>query len=120
LDKSTLLLSPTLHLTDLHPSALARALAIFDEKLYRAVETRELVAWAKKQSRDDSPAIYASIMASNRLSAWVATQIVTQTTLKARAKTLQRFVDILQALHRLHCFNRLVFGFFLDLSNGRF
>lgn len=95
-------------LLDFSSGVIARELVLMDAKLFFAIEPGELLAWSKVQSKEDSPHIFAMIHRFNAISAWCATLILRQTTLRARAKMLQKMVDITKALRKLHCFNGIM------------
>eukprot|EP01103_Thecamoeba_quadrilineata_P019256 TRINITY_DN7710_c0_g1_i1.p1 TRINITY_DN7710_c0_g1~~TRINITY_DN7710_c0_g1_i1.p1 ORF type:complete len:1179 (-),score=318.56 TRINITY_DN7710_c0_g1_i1:14-3550(-) len=92
----------------LDPLEVARQMCLIEQKIYRAIKSRECLnqAWNHKTMKETAaPNILAMIRRFNNVSAWVASEIIQTTSLNERILTVQRFITIAQHCRDLHNFN---------------
>eukprot|EP01105_Mastigella_eilhardi_P000341 TRINITY_DN1044_c0_g1_i11.p1 TRINITY_DN1044_c0_g1~~TRINITY_DN1044_c0_g1_i11.p1 ORF type:complete len:524 (+),score=124.10 TRINITY_DN1044_c0_g1_i11:973-2544(+) len=83
--------------TDLHPIEIARQLALIEHELVSSISIYELShkAWEKPElAEKQAPNVAKYISWSNRVSLWVASEIVTTPHLGKRISTVSRFIHI--------------------------
>ena len=81
------------------PDAFAKQLSLLEASLFQRIEPHELHYWLKgdKSKRVKSaPNLHHVIQNLNRMSSWVATEIVTTANPKQRIATLKRFILVAQ------------------------
>lgn len=83
----------------IQPDTFARQLTLMESKLFQRIEIHELHFWMKgeKERRDQAaPHLKRAIENTNRISSWVATEIVTTANEKQRVSTIKRFILVAQ------------------------
>ena len=90
---------------DFHPTEVARQMTLMDSAMLKAIEVQEWMGlgWTKKDGR--SPNLVAFIERFNLVSAWVATVVLTGTSVDQRCSVLRFFVLVAQECLNLNNFN---------------
>jgi hypothetical protein len=98
------------NLWTLTPLELARQMALMEWDLWESVKPWEFLnqAWTKKDKEIRSPNIVAIIRHFNYVASWVATEVVKPLTLKDRARTLARFIDVAYAAKEIGNYNSVM------------
>ncbi|KJE89917.1 hypothetical protein CAOG_009414 [Capsaspora owczarzaki ATCC 30864] len=101
--------SQILTVLDIDPLELARQLTIIDWKEHAAIQPKECLdlAWTKKD-REQAPHILAMIDLATRLSFWVASAILSEDAVKARAKVVAHFIMVAEKCRSLNNFNAVM------------
>lgn len=94
----------------LHPLEIARQLTLIDQSLFRSVPATELLAarWTKADKEHSTPAIHRFTKQFNKVTYWVATEILTALNHYQRIEIIQRFIQIATDLHALQNFNGMM------------
>jgi hypothetical protein len=90
------------------PADLAAQLCVREQILFRAIKLDEFLgcAWSKASlKKTTSPNILAMIKHSNRVSYWIATEIVSGANVKARLEALRRAITIGTTCLKYGCFS---------------
>lgn len=88
---------------------LARELCAIDTDLFSKVTPKEILAWSRSSSdRSGSPNVVKVIAHFNALSLWAATAIVSETSLKGRARIVTKMLAVMRQLKQMHNFNALM------------
>ena len=91
---------------DIHPLELARQMTLVEWKEFVAIRKKEYYhkAWAKSEgSTGSAPNIAASIARFNRISYWIATEILLTPSPKQRITVLSRFIELAKVHSAAHC-----------------
>lgn len=83
----------------IQPDSFARQLTLMESKLFQRIEIHEMHYWMKgdKERRvQAAPHLNRAIENMNRISLWVATEIVTTANEKQRVSTIKRFILVAQ------------------------
>eukprot|EP00004_Rigifila_ramosa_P020208 TRINITY_DN5232_c0_g1_i1.p1 TRINITY_DN5232_c0_g1~~TRINITY_DN5232_c0_g1_i1.p1 ORF type:complete len:1294 (+),score=320.90 TRINITY_DN5232_c0_g1_i1:317-3883(+) len=101
------LLSGKFDLLDVDPLEVARQLTLIESEIFNEIESKECLtqAWNSRDKETAAPHITKLIARFNDVSSWVATEIVSQSNLKTRTRTLRRFIKIAHALKELNNLN---------------
>jgi len=97
-------------LMDFNAEEIARQLTLIEFNLYKAIKPWEFFnqSWTKKNKEQLSPNIIAMIKRFNRVSGWVATEIVKTDKLKDRIAVLGKFIEIGERCRFYNNFNALM------------
>jgi len=89
---------------------LAQQLTLIESSIYKDVDRSELFeqSWNKEKSRYYSNNIRLLIHRTNRLSYWVATNIILHASSKNRVKAINLFIDVATELLNLKNYNSLM------------
>eukprot|EP01136_Pigoraptor_vietnamica_P010008 Opistho-1_new@47108 len=81
---------------DIDPLEIARQLTLIESGLFALIQPKECLdlAWQAKNNRELAPDILGMIERSNRVSNWVATEILKEETLKGRANIMRHIINI--------------------------
>eukprot|EP00007_Cunea_sp_BSH-02190019_P003555 CAMPEP_0174230756 /NCGR_PEP_ID=MMETSP0417-20130205/1444_1 /TAXON_ID=242541 /ORGANISM="Mayorella sp, Strain BSH-02190019" /LENGTH=1080 /DNA_ID=CAMNT_0015308515 /DNA_START=106 /DNA_END=3348 /DNA_ORIENTATION=+ len=92
---------------DLHPLEIARQLTLIDHEMYRAITAPELFrcAWNKKDKMNRAPSVIEMTERFNRLSFWVASEIVSTKNSALRLEVLLRFIKLAEYFVQLNNFH---------------
>lgn len=109
---ATPLLPPDLgsfHLLDLSPLEVARQMTRLDAALFEVIETRDFLetAWTNKNP-NVAQSVKAITKQFNRLSQWVASQILHEDDLRRRAAVIEFFIMTADACLQVNNFNGLL------------
>jgi len=102
--------SVALGLMDFHPEEIARQLTLIEYNLYKSIKPWEFFnqSWTKKDKEILSPNILNMIKRFNKVSGWVATEIVKTEKLKDRTLVLGKFLEIADKCRSQNNFNALM------------
>lgn len=108
--KKTSASSNSFGLMDFNSEEIARQLTLIEFNLYRAIKPWEFFnqSWTKKNKEQLSPNIISMIKRFNRVSGWVATEIVKTDKLKDRIAVLVKFIEIGERCRFYNNFNALM------------
>lgn len=89
---------------DIHPEEMARQMTLIDQETFRQIEYIELL---NKNFEKEAKArsIFAIQRRFNLVSGWIATQIVSQSSAKSRAKYISHFINVAQKLLEMQNFH---------------
>jgi len=82
---------------DLSDKVISEQITLTEVELFKKIGVRELFnkAWSDKhQKYERAPNVLALIENFNHISSWIITQVVSETSLKTRAKLLARFITL--------------------------
>ncbi|KYQ91711.1 Ras guanine nucleotide exchange factor Q [Tieghemostelium lacteum] len=98
--------SPTFTLLEVNPVEVARQLTLIEFNYFSKITPKDLSnqAWSKPDAKDKVPNLIALINRSNRVSYWVASEIISYN-IKQRVSTLKRFIVIAEILKKLNNWN---------------
>eukprot|EP01137_Pigoraptor_chileana_P008598 Opistho-2@55665 len=98
------------NLWEYDPEEIARQMTLIDFKKFQAIKPNELLgqAWNKEKDHYKAPNVMALIKRINFVGNWVATNILTQSEVKGRAKRFSDFVQIATHLYSLNNFSTLM------------
>eukprot|EP01125_Pyxidicula_operculata_P006043 TRINITY_DN2111_c0_g1_i1.p1 TRINITY_DN2111_c0_g1~~TRINITY_DN2111_c0_g1_i1.p1 ORF type:complete len:1230 (-),score=380.39 TRINITY_DN2111_c0_g1_i1:146-3835(-) len=79
-----------------NPTEVARQMTLMDEQLFHKVRAREFLGggWAKKDAMSRAPNLTKFINHTNRMAAWVVTEILQPTSYELCSEYIQRFIRI--------------------------
>ncbi|KNC53740.1 Ras guanine nucleotide exchange factor A [Thecamonas trahens ATCC 50062] len=83
--------------TDISDKILSEQVTLYDVELFKKIGVRELFnkAWSDKHRKHErAPNVLAVISWFNHFSSWIITQIVSETSFKARVKLVARFITL--------------------------
>eukprot|EP01137_Pigoraptor_chileana_P018610 Opistho-2@78357 len=91
---------------DIDPLEIARQLTLIEFGLFASIQPKECLdlAWTKS-NRELAPGILGMIERSNKVSNWVATEVLKDESLKNRIKIVQHIVNIADKCRSLNNFN---------------
>ena len=94
-------------LLDYDPTEVARQLSLIESHLFQQISPKECLgqAWNKKNKEERAPNIVELTKRFNQVSNWVATEILREEKLAARAKVLKRFIKVAAACREIASFN---------------
>jgi len=94
---------------DIDPMDIVQQLTLIEFAVFRRIQDSELfkMAW-KETKRKKAPNVQVMINRFNKMSFWVATEIVMRSDLKQRVNTLKRFIIIAEQLRTIGNFNGLM------------
>ena len=94
-------------LLDYDPTEVARQLSLIESHLFQQISPKECLgqAWNKKNKEERAPNIVELTKRFNQVSNWVATEILREEKLAARAKVLKRFIKVAAACREINSFN---------------
>jgi son of sevenless-like protein len=96
---------------DFHPHDIAEHLTMIEYGIFSDIRLSEITsqAWNNKvHRREKAPNVVAMIERSNKVSFWVATEILSTANVNERTAVLKRFIDIAQQCIKYNNFNTLV------------
>ncbi|KAJ3181126.1 hypothetical protein HDU85_003831 [Gaertneriomyces sp. JEL0708] len=102
--------SGTFSFLDLDNEAIAQQLNVLESEIFRKIQPRDLLQhiWSRQYKGRHAASVAASISHFNFISSWVATRVLSQKKLKARAKVLGKFMKIAQVLRNNNNYNSLM------------
>eukprot|EP00009_Paramoeba_aestuarina_P009828 CAMPEP_0201537330 /NCGR_PEP_ID=MMETSP0161_2-20130828/64439_1 /ASSEMBLY_ACC=CAM_ASM_000251 /TAXON_ID=180227 /ORGANISM="Neoparamoeba aestuarina, Strain SoJaBio B1-5/56/2" /LENGTH=427 /DNA_ID=CAMNT_0047943553 /DNA_START=34 /DNA_END=1317 /DNA_ORIENTATION=- len=88
---------------DIEDESFAKQLTIIESKMFQSIPPNEFLIWGMcPKDRDEiCPNLVVSIKHFNDVSRWVTSQIVTTPDKKDRIRKIQKFIGILDELHKL-------------------
>jgi len=94
-------------ISEFKTSQIAQQLTYREHKLFRGIQTTEFLnqAWTQEKANDLSPTIIRYIEHFNKISAWVATEVVFAATEKQRANAIRNFISIATKCYEINNFN---------------
>eukprot|EP00727_Mastigamoeba_balamuthi_P000021 m51a1_g10015 putative btb poz domain-containing protein kctd9-like (1101) ;mRNA; f:34984-39974 len=94
-------------LGDCSVSELAQQLCLREQLLFKAIKLSEFrgCAWTKPAKLQTSPNIIEMIHFSNKISYWIATEIVCSPDPKRRQEVLRRAIALAQSCYEANCFS---------------
>jgi len=97
----------TLSINDIDDTEIARQLTLQSFAIYKKIRATEFfkAAWSKEKYKHLAPNILALIDQYNRVSSMFASVIVSVETVRARAKMIQKVIDVAQKLRELNNFH---------------
>ena len=103
---------------DISPIEVARQLTLIDFEIFQKIENKEYIkkAWTREDN-EKAPNIVAWIDRFNLTSFWAATEIIMQQTPKARVKSIENFIMVMDEFLTLNNFNG-VMEIFTALNMG--
>mmetsp|Transcript_28104 Transcript_28104/g.39669 ORF Transcript_28104/g.39669 Transcript_28104/m.39669 type:complete len:1034 (+) Transcript_28104:92-3193(+) len=103
-------LKSDLTLMDIHPEEVARQMTLMEHEMFKKIKSHECIKqkWVKEAQKENAQNIINMIRRFNRVSLWVATEIVSIEDLKLRAVMLNRFIFIAQKCLELNNFNAVM------------
>eukprot|EP01105_Mastigella_eilhardi_P025274 TRINITY_DN6828_c0_g1_i3.p1 TRINITY_DN6828_c0_g1~~TRINITY_DN6828_c0_g1_i3.p1 ORF type:complete len:896 (-),score=230.67 TRINITY_DN6828_c0_g1_i3:1362-3956(-) len=107
-------LAPAPALLDFDPLEVAQQMALLEWKIFVKIECKEFLGqgWSKRKLREGgsctSPNIVNMTERFNRVSAWVATQLVTCENLQTRVRLFMRLLAIAQKCYSINNFNSMM------------
>jgi hypothetical protein len=84
---------------DFDPLNFAKQLTYFEFNLFKKISFREVNYWilGKKENREaEAPNLDAVVTFVNKVSSWVATELISAQTVKARQTLIKKFILIAQ------------------------
>lgn len=95
---------------ELSAEDIAKHLTIIEFAMFKRIQAKELLnlAWSKPSLQHRAPNVLALIDRFNTVSAWVASTILWQPTLKKRVALVKKFLQIMKVLERLNNFSSLL------------
>ena len=96
------------HLSDFAPQMIAEQLTLLEFSIFRHIDPEEFSdkGWTRGEKR--APNLIALVQRSDRLSNWVASNVLVQTSVHAQVRVLGRFITIAQWLELLGNYNSLM------------
>ena len=94
-----------IELLSISPIELARQMTILEFYLFQNVESIDLTT---TKSRENSPQISEMIQRFNRVSKWVATEVLVTANVKKRAAVIKHFITVAKAASDIRNFNTLL------------
>jgi hypothetical protein len=96
-----------LGLLDFHPTEFARQLTILEFQLYSKIKPWEFLgqAWAKSGAVEKAPHVLDMIQWTNRITSFVATEVLKAKGSKGKIQTILFFIKVLKQLRDLHNFS---------------
>eukprot|EP01116_Phalansterium_solitarium_P022542 TRINITY_DN7483_c0_g1_i1.p1 TRINITY_DN7483_c0_g1~~TRINITY_DN7483_c0_g1_i1.p1 ORF type:complete len:750 (+),score=198.76 TRINITY_DN7483_c0_g1_i1:128-2377(+) len=94
--------------TDVEPKDLARQLTLLEFKLFRDVPVQELIQQAWTKGAERTPHVQRFVDHFNSVSFWVASEIVSESTVKRRITLIKQFIVIAELLRESHNYNTLM------------
>jgi len=90
-----------------HPVEMARQLTLIESDMFKSITPLELAnsAWKKKNKAELSPSVVRMIEWFNKMTAWIATEIVMTPNPKERALVLGRFIQVAEHCRSINNFN---------------
>lgn len=103
---------------DLSPASAVRALCLLEMDILRQIPAWELcsLAWVRKTCEQEAPLVYEHICLFNKISNWVATEVVMCPSLEARASLIEKFITMARQAREWNNFNTC-FQIVLGLHN---
>ena len=91
----------------IHPTELARQIALLDHKLYRSIKMEECLhmRWTKSNKEELAPNVIKSIKQFCNVGNWVTSQIVQEYDLEKRSSLLYKFVQAAYESYKFKNFN---------------
>jgi len=104
-------------LLDFTPTELAHQLTLISFESFKNIKPLELYtqSWSKQNSNMLSPNVIEMISHFNRISQWIACEVVSQTVLKKRALILKHFISVAWAVYNYRDYEN-TFAVVLGLS----
>lgn len=98
---------PIQNVLDFSAVEIAQQLTLMEWNIWEKIKTWELLglAWTKKDKNERAPNVVAMTTRFNLVSNWVASVFCTTDNIKARTKTLKKFLDIAEQLKLMGNFN---------------
>ena len=98
-----------LGILDFHPQEFARQLTILEFELYCKIKPWEFLglAWAKPNANQRAPHILDTIQWTNRITSFVASEILRAKLAKGKIATINFFIKTLKYLYELHNFSAI-------------
>eukprot|EP01102_Stenamoeba_stenopodia_P008186 TRINITY_DN2335_c0_g1_i2.p1 TRINITY_DN2335_c0_g1~~TRINITY_DN2335_c0_g1_i2.p1 ORF type:complete len:763 (+),score=111.85 TRINITY_DN2335_c0_g1_i2:596-2884(+) len=95
---------------DLYPPEVARQLVMIEQSYFCRIRNPELlfVAWKGPNKNQTSPNVLTLIQWFNKISNWVASEIVTSPNLRHRAALLSRFIQMAEYCKQIKSYNTLM------------
>lgn len=88
---------------------LAEILCLLDYKLFRHITVQEFCIYARKaKPTAETPRIEECIQLFNGVTVWVVCSILREFTMVKRADIIEKFIDTVQCLLQLHCYNTML------------
>jgi len=89
---------------------IAQQLTLIDSEIYKDIDKNELLkqAWNRDKYKYISTNVRQLIQRTNRLSYWVATNIILQKGIKERVKAITLFINVAKKLWDLNNYNSLI------------
>jgi hypothetical protein len=96
-----------LPLLEVSPVELAEQICLREQMLFQAIKLEELrrSVWTKSNKEATSPNVLAMIRFSNKISYWIATEIVSNPNAKKRLEVLRRAIIMANTCLQLSCYN---------------
>jgi len=98
---------------------VAEQLTLINFKLFKKLEPHDLMnqCWSKKKLQYRANHVLSLIQRSNRVSYWVATMILSQGKTSARAKMIEKLIDVCKGLDKLNNYDTLM-AFVIGMRNS--
>eukprot|EP01104_Vermistella_antarctica_P012347 TRINITY_DN355_c0_g4_i3.p1 TRINITY_DN355_c0_g4~~TRINITY_DN355_c0_g4_i3.p1 ORF type:complete len:376 (+),score=86.51 TRINITY_DN355_c0_g4_i3:331-1458(+) len=98
-------------LIDLHPLEVARQLTLIEHGMFVMIDpTNEMHknAWKGADRMKNAPCVCALIDWFNKMTRWVATEVVSSPNIRQRTAVLSRFISLAQSCRKLRNYNTLM------------
>ncbi|CAI5454575.1 unnamed protein product [Caenorhabditis angaria] len=92
-------------LFDFKSADIACQLTFIDSQLYHKIESAELLWWSQEQNENRSRNLVNFTEQFNKLSFWVRTQIIIQSSQKDRERYMMKFIKVMKHLREMCNFN---------------
>lgn len=92
---------------DMDPTEVARQLTLYEHYLFRQIHPKECLnkCWLKTEKSDKAPNITAMSNHFNKIASWIVYEIVNQSNLINRVRTVKRFLKIAVKCREFNNFN---------------
>lgn len=103
---------------ELHITAAVKALCLLEMEIFQKIPAWEFstCAWMSKKCEQEAPMIYEHIIMFNKISNWVATEVVLTGNIDMRANLIERFITMARQAREWNNFNSC-FQIVLGLHN---